>query len=257
MQDVVILKWTFSPPDFFEKPINITREDYRMTIDNGKVEARIDPDTYDKKNNMRDELHVALNDRFLCALLLTHKPYNLSKSDMYRLHPDGSKDIIVFPEPCVLKINTNAPDIVIKDKDGNVISDTRKERIEKKMKIADLVEKYRSKDKLVASLLKSYEAAVNDPDNELVHLYEIREALLTRFGKEATAKTEMVISGKKWSRFGDLANKRPVKQGRHRGKSAGELRDATEDELNEARSFAVSLFEGYLKNLEKEEHENI
>ena len=37
MQDVVILEWTFSPPDFYEEPIHIVREDYDMRIDNGKV----------------------------------------------------------------------------------------------------------------------------------------------------------------------------------------------------------------------------
>ena len=42
-QVVVILEWQFSPPGYFEEPINVTRDDYTMTIGDGKVEARIEP----------------------------------------------------------------------------------------------------------------------------------------------------------------------------------------------------------------------
>ena len=56
MENVVILEWTFSPPDYFEEPIRVTRSNYLMTIGNGKVEARIDPATYDIDPSMRDVL---------------------------------------------------------------------------------------------------------------------------------------------------------------------------------------------------------
>jgi hypothetical protein len=46
---------------------------------------------------------------------------------------------------------------------------------------SDLVEKYRKNNSTVSSLVKSYQASVNDPDNELVHLYEIRDALSEKF----------------------------------------------------------------------------
>lgn len=252
MQDVVVLEWAFSPADFFEEPIHIVREDYEMRIDNGKVEARIDPDIYGKEHKMRDELHEALNGRFLAIQLLTHKPYKLSKASMYRLHSDGRKDVTVFLDSCVMTAFVGTLDIVVKDKHGNVISDSRKERAEKKKELADLVQKYRSEDPLLSSLLRSNNAAVNDPNNELVHLYEIRDALSGRFGGETGAQTALGIGGTQWSRLGQLANDEPVKQGRHRGRSAGALRDATEAELKEARSIALSLVEGYLQYLERE-----
>lgn len=256
MEDIVVLEWTFSPPGYFEEPIYIRRNDYEMTIDNGKVEARINPDAYDKEHKMRDVLHDELNYRFLGVQLRTHKPYELSKASMYRLHPDGRKDVTVFRESGILTVTGHPPDIVVKDKDGNTISDSRKERIKKKKELADLIETYRSKDPLIASLLGSYNSAVNDPDNELVHLYEILDALKRRFcGKEATAQTALGISDRQWSRLKRLANGKPLlRQGRHRGKGAGELRDATEAELKDARSIASSLIERYLEYLEKVAH---
>jgi len=250
MEDIVVLEWKFSPPDYFEEPVRIKRDDYVMTIASGTVEARIRPEIYDKDQSMRDRLHGALNDRFLGVQLLSHKPYKLYKASMYRLHPDGHKDITIFPEPCLIMSSCIA-DIIVKDKDGNVISDSRKERVEKKKELAELVEKYRQKDSVVDSLLKSYNEAVNDPDNELVHLYEIRDAIAKKFGSESAAKKALAINKTRWSKLGKIANDEPLKQGRHRGRNPGALRDATKEELREARDIARNLIEAYLDYLER------
>jgi hypothetical protein len=61
----------------------------------------------------------------------------------------------------------------------------------------------------------------------------------------------MGLNATDWSRLGRLANSEPLKQGRHRGKSAGGLRDASESELVEARNIARSFVEAYLMYLDK------
>ena len=99
-------------------------------------------------------------------------------------------------------------------------------------------------------MLKSYGDAVNDPGNELVHLYQIRDSIAKQFGGESRARNVLGISQRQWSRLGKLANDEPLKQGRHRGKNPGALRDATEEELREARSIARELVEAYLNHLE-------
>ena len=73
----MMLDWTFSPPDYFEEPIEISRQDYTMTIADGQVHAKIDSTIYEAKPEMRAELHDALNDRFLGVQLLTHRAYEL------------------------------------------------------------------------------------------------------------------------------------------------------------------------------------
>ena len=250
MEDIVVLEWKFSPPDYFEEPIHIKRDDYVMTISNGTVEARIRPEIYDKDQSMRGRLHSSLNDRFLGVQLFSHKPYELSKASMYRLHPDGRKDITIFAESGVFKMTVGEVDFILKDKDGNVISDSRQERIQKKRELAELAEKYRQKDPFVASILRSYNGAVNDPDNELVHLYEIRDAIAKHFRGESAAISALGITRTQWSRLRKLANDEPLKQGRHRGKNPGVLRDATEGELGEARSIARNIVKAYLDYLE-------
>jgi hypothetical protein len=88
---------------------------------------------------------------------------------------------------------------------------------------------------------------VADPDNELVHLYEIRDALATKFGGEGAVRSALGIRSKEWSSLGQRANSEPLRQGRHRGtKVGGELRDAVESELKDARGIARNMIEAYL-----------
>lgn len=249
--DTIILEWSFSPPEYFETEIRLERDNYEMVIGHGKVEAKISPSIYESNPNMRNELHEALNGRFLGVQLLTHKPYELSDSSMYRLHPDGRKDVTKFLTSAVVRMFGGVVGVIVKDNDGNVVTDSRSERIEKKKSLADLAEKYRSNDPTSKSILSSYKAAVCDPNNELVHLYEIRDALSTTFGNKNTACSALGIPEKKWNRFGSLTCVEPLKQGRHRGNSIGTLRDATEAELTEAREFVRQLIEAYLEHLEQ------
>jgi hypothetical protein len=85
----------------------------------------------------------------------------------------------------------------------------------------------------------------------LVHLYEIRDALKTKFGGDGETRDALAISRKTWSRFGNLADHEPLRQSRHRGIHTGTLRDATKSELNEARDIARGMIEAYGRYLEK------
>ncbi|HKK61195.1 MAG TPA: hypothetical protein VJ951_01465, partial [Bacteroidales bacterium] len=111
-------------------------------------------------------------------------------------------------------------------------------------------DKHRSSDETLNHMLGSYHASVSDPDNEFVHLYEIRDSLANRFGSKKSAISQLDISTKKWDEIGRLSNYYPLKQGRHRGKSVGSLRDADTSELERARKSAVYLVERYLEYLD-------
>jgi hypothetical protein len=99
--------------------------------------------------------------------------------------------------------------------------------------------------------MKSYKAAVSDYSNELVHLYEICDALSKHFSGIKSAQTVLNLKKSDWSNLGKIANNEPLKQGRHRGKSIGELRDATEKELDDARNIAKKFVKAYLIYLKK------
>jgi len=98
-------------------------------------------------------------------------------------------------------------------------------------------------------MLLSYDAGVRDPNNELVHLYEIRDALSTKFGGENSVRAALTITSAQWSRLGQLCNHEPLRQGRHRGKSGEAMRDASEAELAESRSIARAMIEAWRMGL--------
>jgi hypothetical protein len=189
-----------------------------MIIDNGKVEARIKPEVYNNDPEIRDKLHKSLNDRFLGTQLVSYEDYNLSDSTMYILHPDGRKDTTIFATGGFCISGGGQCDSILKDKKGNIIKDSKRERIDKKKQISDLSEKYCVKDPLVKYLLNSFSMSVRDPANALGHLYEIIEALLKLFGDGAGARKALGVSNNKWRRLRQLANHEPLRQGRHRGK---------------------------------------
>jgi hypothetical protein len=250
MNAVVVLEWKFSPRDYFEEVIEISRRDYTMTIADGQVHAKIDSSIYEANSDMRQKLHDALNNRFLGVQLLTHRAYDLSRSTMTRVHPDGRRDIFIEAEPFCIVASIGTVDFQATDKDGNIITDSKRDRIERKKSVAELVASHGATDTLLTSLLRSHAAAVRDPNNELVHLYEIREALSTKYGGENATRKALGISGSQWSRFGHLCDNKLLRQGRHRGKTGGALRDATEGELTEVRGIARAMIEAYLQRLE-------
>jgi hypothetical protein len=136
--------------------------------------------------------------------------------------------------------------VITGDAAGNVVTDSKRNRVKEQEHFAILALKC-TKDAVAHSLLESYNAAIKDPENALVHLYEIKDALTHKFGGEAKARSVLNIVQADWSRLKCLANAAPLRQGRHRGKSVGQLRDATPAELDDARTIARKLIRAYLE----------
>jgi hypothetical protein len=200
---------------------------------------------YDKFPSVREKLNDQLAVRFDAAQLLNRRPYTLSGPTVIRVRADGSRSFAVeiTGRPCVTL--TDNADTQLLDNQGNVLRDSRRERIDGRRKLVEQAALH-AEDPLLRKLLASFNAAMNDPDNALVHLYEIRDALKDR------RKSLRISAGKgsNWWTLGRLANEEPIRQGRHRGEHVGTaLRDATEGELEEARNAASSLVEIYLGSL--------
>lgn len=246
----VLLEWTYSPSDFFESAIEIRRSDYTVEIVEGLISTQLSASAFDADESIRQRLHDSLFDRMRGIQLLTRKPFQLTKSRLTRIEPDGRRHISFELEGGVLTLSGGTVDFRVTDASGKVIRDTKAERIQKRADLADLIAKYSSGDDLLKSMLASYSASTADANNELVHLYEIRDSLSASFGDEAKSRAALFISKDNWSRLGQLCNDEPLRQGRHRGKKFESLRDATEAELSEAREIAREMIEAYLQFLE-------
>ncbi len=241
----VHLEWQYTPPNYLEQPIEVFMPGIRLEISNGIAVAYIEPETFENNRSISDDLTKMIEHRLCIAQLFTHKKFSLGKPSRCDFREDGKRNIFIEVPSIVIGVSLGIPDIVMTDKEGNIISDTRQERIDKQKLFAEIADKYGDAGSTLDHILKSYQKSVIDQEDEFVHLYEIRDALSAKFGGENNAKKKLEITNNEWKLLGELANHRPLKQGRHRGKSVGVLRAAAPSELEAARKSAAYLIERY------------
>lgn len=212
--------------------------------------ANIDPAVFHADESLKELLTQQIESRFHAVQIMMHKDFELSKPTRIDIREDGKKNYFLEVNSSIQTMSFGTVDIIVRDKDGNVISDSKRDRLDNQKHLASLVDKYRNSDATLDQMLKSYQKAVKDPDDELVHLYEIIDSLSVKFGSKKNAIKKLGITDNEWSEIGKLANALPLKQGRHRGKAAGSLRNAEVAELEKARKSAAYLINKYLEYLD-------
>jgi hypothetical protein len=244
--DAVILEWRYTPANFFEEPVVVPGPDCEIRIEDGKATATVAPEAYDEEHKKRDELHQTVEARFLARQVLTHRKYELPHSSVSRKDAAGRLVPITL---AWIRIPSILGEVRILASTGEVDAarDYKRERLDRERAFGDAVARLMPNDPLLEKMLRSSKAAVEDPADELVHLYEIRDALSAYFDGERAAQDALGVSSATWKRLGLLANDAPVEQGRHRGKHHEPLRKATAAELTEARKIARELIEAYVR----------
>lgn len=241
MPDSYVLEWKFTPVDYFdEEPVELECEHGVVQITSGRATCVVPVSRHQNltPRELWTALHEELEAAFLAAETLVHKPYTLEKPSFERHNENGSKQYILMVETA---------QIVLQGQSVNLGNERQVRRV-RRAELAQFAVRFAG-DPTAAGLLRSYQAAVNDPNNELVHLYEIRDALKHRFGGGDEARAAIGISSGLWDRLGVLSNGLPLRQGRHRGLKLTALRDATPDELKESREISLQMIEAYLRYL--------
>ena len=241
-----VLEWTYEPKGFFEEPCELPFEGGAISVADGKVRGDFDAALYGQGSPLRDDADEFLRSVFLAHQVQTHQSFSLTVPSMAREHSDGRRDVTVFLETLVATVSVSASlDIVHTRADGTIASDTRAERLDRHAAFRTAVAKLLPSDPALKRMLESYNNALSDRDNLLIHLHEVRETLSGEAGGERAARELTGISSSDWSRFGRLANNDPLLEGRHRGKHV-ELRKATREESDWALEFCQRLIEGYV-----------
>lgn len=250
MRDFTQITYTFEPAKAVESELSIVGEGFEFLISNGKIEAKLDQEILTARKSLRNEFEEMLRHTLIGFEVAAHLPIVISAPNVIEVRADGSKTTVIEAKPGVAIADGWPADISGALRDGTVV-DSAKARISEQQHFSSNAARYASNDLTFARMLRSYSAAVHDPEDELIHLYEIRDALQTHFGKKKKALSELDIHDEQWKRLGDISNDLPLTQGRHRGQNASGLRAATEDELNEARRIARSLIKAYIQFLSK------
>ena len=240
-----IIEWAYTPEGYLEAPHHIVAPEYAVEIVRGRATAVLTSPTEPVPDELYTLIEEQLREVFDARLLLAHQIYTINAPRTDQHYPDGRKGVAVRLRGVgSLVAAVGTVDILVTDGRGNVLRDSKAERIAADSAFIARVVTAIRKHPLMRQLIASFRGSLADPENALVHLYEVRDALAQHYGSEATARHELHIAKTEWSKLGSLANVEPLSQGRHRGRHPAR-RPATRGELEEATSIARKLIEAF------------
>lgn len=252
----------YEPGDFFEAPYAFECDSYRLEINDGLACMSFASD------QPNEELfNTSLKAIFDRRKIQTRQPYSLAAEPRrVRYDHQGNAHYTLHCEAAEFSLSGGEVHFLLRDKDGNVIRDTRAEKTaleaeEKRCRIEvvnnanDNLLSVLPKGALLVKLGASYAAAIDDPGDEFVHLREIYEALLTEFGRKSDMCERLDLDTDECEDAGRLYGlvcNGEIKQSAHRGQHLGTLRSATTGELQFARKTSLLLIERYEQFLKRD-----
>jgi hypothetical protein len=241
-----VLEWSYAPTDAFEAPYTFTSQDFELYINNGVASITFNQARQQLNETERLTFENIVRIAIRGIQAVTHKYIELSGSILHQYDSGGKQHTFIGCKAAIASSSATIEDIIIHDQDGNITYDSRAEQIQKNHEFVTNVLSHAPQDGLLCLLLNSYSASINDPSNEFLYLFEIRDALSTHFGSKKKTKEALGISENLWNRLGNLANHEPLEQSRHRGLHTSGMRCATLEESAEARQIARQMIESYV-----------
>ena len=245
-----ILHFQYKPIDFFEVPFQYSDPKYTMTLENGVAEIILSEPLKGVPEKLQMEIINRVRSILNGRMLSKHESFELGSISILNHFADGNMTTshTIQGVASIIKLKTYPPDILLKDSTGKVIRDTKAERIAEEQLFMGLIADSADKHPLLNKLIESYKSAVSDPADELVHLFEIIDALKRHYDNKEEAIKQLKLPEHKWDRLHKLSNDEPLKEGRHRG-SKKTLRYATDDEISEARKIAYEMIKAFVSTL--------
>jgi hypothetical protein len=248
MPDRTELEWMYQPVGRFEAAYRYANTEYDLVVENGRVVATLTIPQNPVAEDLAGRIEAHVTSIFLVRQLQVHRTSALQGPRVYQ-HEGGRKNVAIRVGSVLSAEAVGQPDIVLRDPAGNIVRDTRAERIAAHTSLLDSIAPKLARSAVLQGLFMSYSRSVSDPSNELVHLYEIRDALSQHYGGGRKARAALNINRTEWQRLGVLANVEPLEQGRHRGKDIGGHRAASSGELDEARSIVRNWIIAFARTL--------
>lgn len=242
------MEWDFSPDDFLEYELVDEVNRSTINVSAGKIVV-LAPDDGTDTQVIVERTQAVVTLLFQCARIYRRGRYTTSGPSVMRIHENGKRDYVVLPDSVTVFWGKPGFDFIVHDQQGKMIFDSATDRKSKKMALTSVALKIQETNPIVKFALSAFNSSIEQPENELIHLYEIRDAAKRYFGNSELAKSGLPICNKLWSRFGHLTSNAPLKQGRHRGFRYEDLRDATEKELEEVRTIARAILQRLFEHI--------
>ena len=244
----LFLEWIYNPKNFFANDIIAENEKYNLKISNGKIIIELkkyDPQIAHKNfNNCVESYFISktIKDRIIYEI---KEGASIFEDENGKRSKSIKPEVIQFIKTLPLKKSI----VTLKlDKEGNVIEDTEEKEKREMQEFLLKIQNALNKDKIVSHLIESYKNSIRFPNDELVYLYEIIDAIQTYFNGKSKALKALNITQAEWSDLGQICNSMPLKQSRHRGQMIGKLIDS-KNEIERARNISQKFIRSFINYL--------
>ncbi|KJZ21090.1 hypothetical protein [Loktanella sp. S4079] len=236
----ITVKCHYQPSDFFEEPVEQELLSGQISISNGKVQGQFPHSAHRISDELLVEIKAAIQTVFYAHGMQTRRNHALSELT----NPDGRSDTLIHASPAKIDIVGGDINVVVRSADGIVIYDAGTARRNAHKKFLDDVNML-GNDQVLSKMLQSFAAAQTDPDNLLVHLFEIKETLASEYSGSDKIAGSLRVSKTKLKKFAKIANNKDYLEGRHRGQSLA-TSPAPKSEIEWAMNFAQVLIQKYV-----------
>ena len=255
----IILEWKFEPIDFFEEKVEYKINEYSVSLEEGVARISITDDVYksiDEYRVLAEQIYGKLELIFKSAFIVNQKKFIIHNPNVTVVDDDNKKNIYLNPVVSVASISTHVEFQII-DKDGKIVSDSRRDRINKikDTSLLGLNLSINDEDEIAMHLIGFYYESFDKPERILTSLYDLHKALVNELKGEDNVQDILGIPKSKQVRIRYITNVLPLKEGRHPGENIGELRNATNEEIKEAREIAKEELVQYLHYKSKRKKE--
>jgi hypothetical protein len=242
------LEWTYQPADFFEAPYRYANREYELLVEEGRAIATLCTPQDPVNEELGTRIRAHIENLLLAKQLQVRGKYDLLGPHICQ-HTEGRRNVAI-QIPCSAALAfAGQVDFIVQDAAGNIVRDSRAERVAEHTQLLDFITPRLAQSPELREMVKSYSRSIADPSNELLYLYEIRDALSKYYGREEEARAALIISNAEWKRLGRLANEQPLEEGRHRGKHLAGRRDASDAELEDARGIALRWITAFARSI--------
>lgn len=246
-----VLEWAFEPQDLFEEPIDIEMLCGSVHIEQGVALGKFPAHEYERGAELREEAHRHLEPHFLSQAIFTGKRLVLNPARLTREYPDGRRDatVIVASGNVVLPAMQISADVVIRNKDGTITTDTRAERIAEQTDFRSMVVEAIPDHPEIKGMAESLNNSFEDEENCFVHLFEVLDRIKTKPGGQKEAKGVLSVKDD-WNTVGNLSNDPENQFGRHRGEGTNHKKP-DQDTLRKGRDATRRIIIAYVNHISR------
>jgi hypothetical protein len=131
------IEWTYTPPDFFEAPYEAATPEFELRFDSGTVLATV-PAPLELTPDLERRILAHVTGTLLARQLIVHRPYRLAGPKVRRFVEGREHTEIRVPAGHYALVGAPA-EFVHRDVAGDVVSDTKADRIAQDTAFSDSV----------------------------------------------------------------------------------------------------------------------